>query len=71
MKLKLDENLGHQSAELFRLAGHNVAMARDEGLSGASDADIIAACQHEERSSSLWTWILEIRSFSNLGSTAE
>jgi len=49
MKLKLDENLGHQSAELFRLAGHNVAMARGEGLSGASDADIIAACQHEER----------------------
>ena len=49
MKLKLDENLGHQPAELFRLSGHNVATAVDEGLAGASDADIIAACQYEKR----------------------
>jgi len=49
MKLKLDETLGHRSADLFQLAGHDVEMVQGEGLSGASDADIIAACQREER----------------------
>ena len=38
MKLKLDENLGHTSADLFQLAGHDVEMVQGEGLSGASDA---------------------------------
>jgi predicted nuclease of predicted toxin-antitoxin system len=50
MKLKLDENLGHQSAALFQQAGHDVAMVKEQGLSGVSDADVIAACQHEGRS---------------------
>jgi len=45
MKLKLDENLGHTTADLFRIEGHDVEMVQGEGLSGASDADIIAACQ--------------------------
>lgn len=49
MNLKLDENLGHAAAELFRQAGHGVETVRSEGLSGASDEDIIAACQSEER----------------------
>jgi hypothetical protein len=49
MKLKLDENLAHATADLSRLGGHDVEMVRGEGLSGASDADIIAACQREER----------------------
>ena len=49
MKLKLDENLGHATADLFRLGGHDVEMVQGEGLSGATDADIIAACQREER----------------------
>jgi len=34
MKLKLDENLGHATADLFRLGGHDVEMVQGEGLSG-------------------------------------
>ena len=37
MKIKLDENLGHRGAEVFRAAGHDVDSVVDEGLAGASD----------------------------------
>jgi len=30
VKLKLDENLGHSAADVFRKAGHDVATVRDE-----------------------------------------
>lgn len=49
MNLKLDENLGYAAADLFRQAGHAVETVRAEGLAGASDDDIIAACQREGR----------------------
>lgn len=49
MKLKLDENLGHAAAELFRHAGHEVETVRSEGLCGAVDPDVIAACRREQR----------------------
>src|SRR5439155_11743707 len=37
VKVKLDENLGHAAADLFRQAGHDVEMVRTEGLSGCPD----------------------------------
>lgn len=49
MKLKLDENLGHGAAEMFRQAGHEVQTVGDEGLSGASDHVVVAACKAEHR----------------------
>ncbi len=49
MKLKLDENLGHSAAELFRQAGHDVAMVRAQGLSGFPDEDVLAVCRQEAR----------------------
>ena len=35
--LKLDENVPDSAAEILRAAGHDVALARDEGLSGVGD----------------------------------
>lgn len=49
MKLKLDENLGHAAARLFREAGHDVETVRSEGLAGAADAEVIAVCRREGR----------------------
>ncbi|MBW3600534.1 MAG: DUF5615 family PIN-like protein [Planctomycetes bacterium] len=49
MKLKLDENLSHAAAEVFRQAGHEVETVASEKLSGASDEDVLKACQHEQR----------------------
>lgn len=49
MKLKLDENLGHSAANLFRQAGHVVAMVRAQSLSGFPDEDVLAVCQREGR----------------------
>ena len=49
MKLKLDENLGRSAIELFVQAGHEVETVRSEGLSGADDTVVIAACQREAR----------------------
>ncbi len=49
MKLKLDENLGHQPFELFRKAGHDVATVHEEGLRSAGDEDLIRAAKREER----------------------
>lgn len=49
MRLKLDENLGHTAASLFRQAGHDVAMVREQGLSGFPDKEVLAACRAEDR----------------------
>jgi predicted nuclease of predicted toxin-antitoxin system len=49
VKVKLDENLGHTAADLFRQAGHDLETVRSEGLSGRPDEDVIAACQPEQR----------------------
>jgi hypothetical protein len=49
VNLKLDENLGHTAAELFRQARHGVETVPSQRLSGATDAAVIALCQREQR----------------------
>jgi len=49
VKLKLDENLGHSAADVFRKAGHDVATVRGQQLAGAADRDVIATCRRERR----------------------
>lgn len=49
MKIKLDENLGNQSIELFREAGYEAATVSEQDLGGASDGELIEACRAEGR----------------------
>ncbi|MDP8243489.1 MAG: DUF5615 family PIN-like protein [Candidatus Hinthialibacter antarcticus] len=49
MKIKLDENLGRAVALLFRESGYDVETVRQEGLSGATDQQLIQVCQAEKR----------------------
>lgn len=49
MKLKLDENIPELVREFLTELGHDVHSVADEGLAGASDGDVIAACATEER----------------------
>ena len=49
MKFKLDENLGRRGVVLLVNAGHNVHTTVDEGLGGAEDEALFAACQREQR----------------------
>jgi predicted nuclease of predicted toxin-antitoxin system len=49
MKLKLDENLGKMTASLFQSGGHDIQTVQDQGLSGAADRKVIAACHSEQR----------------------
>ncbi len=49
MKLKLDENLGVAAAQILRKAGHDIVTVKNEGMAGAKDAKIFAACQFEHR----------------------
>jgi len=49
VRIKLDENLGCQAAELLRAAGHEVTTVHEEGLVGASDEAVANACGAEGR----------------------
>lgn len=49
MRLKLDENLGGATASLLRSGGHDVETVPGQGLSKATDREVIAACQSELR----------------------
>lgn len=49
MRVKLDENLPVQLKRLFTESGHNADTVVEEGLGGAPDARVAAACIVEER----------------------
>ena len=49
VKLKTDENLPASAAALLRAAGHDVTTALEEGLGGARDPRVAAACKEEGR----------------------
>jgi uncharacterized protein DUF5615 len=49
MRAKLDENVPIEAAELLRAAGWNCETVYDEGLAGADDPEVGAACQAEAR----------------------
>jgi predicted nuclease of predicted toxin-antitoxin system len=48
VRLKLDENLGHRGAELFRQTGHDVVTVPEQ-VCGAPDRDLIKICRAEHR----------------------
>jgi len=49
VRIKLDENLGRQAAELLRAAGHEVTTVHEEGLVAAFDEAVANACRTEGR----------------------
>lgn len=49
MKVKLDENLGRRTANLFEAAGHDVATVLVQGLAGATDDRLLEVCDGEGR----------------------
>ena len=50
MNIKLDENLGSlRVATLLRLAGHDVATVREQGLISTHDEELIDICRSENR----------------------
>ncbi len=49
MKVKLDENLGNRTIELFRNTGHEVGTVSGQGFGGSSDDELIEACRAEGR----------------------
>jgi predicted nuclease of predicted toxin-antitoxin system len=49
LKLKIDEHLPGEGADLLRASGHDVETALQEGLGGAKDPRVLAACLRESR----------------------
>ncbi|CAN5821744.1 DUF5615 family PIN-like protein [soil metagenome] len=49
MKVKLDENLGRRSIELFKESGHEVSTVTKQQLGGTSDDELIEVCRVEDR----------------------
>jgi predicted nuclease of predicted toxin-antitoxin system len=48
MRLKLDENLGVRTRQLFRDAGHEVKTVLEQGLGGTSDQHLYEVCRDEK-----------------------
>ena len=48
-KLKVDENMPNEAAELLASAGHDVVTVWDEQLEGEPDPNVASACQREWR----------------------
>lgn len=49
MRFKVDENLPLEAANALRACGHDVHTVADEGLRGAKDPVVVAACAQEGR----------------------
>ncbi|MDQ1445184.1 MAG: hypothetical protein QOI20_1648 [Acidimicrobiaceae bacterium] len=49
MRLKLDENLPESAREVAADLGHDVDTVADEGLAGATDAEVLAAASRAGR----------------------
>ena len=49
MRFKVDENVGQPGVDLLRVAGHDVASVRDEGLGGERDEVVFDECRAERR----------------------
>ena len=49
MRVKLDENLPVQLKHLFTESGHDAATVLDEGMGGATDAEVTRVCTDEDR----------------------
>jgi predicted nuclease of predicted toxin-antitoxin system len=49
LKVKLDENLGRRSIELFKEADHEVSTVTEQRLGGTSDDELIEVCRIEDR----------------------
>lgn len=49
MRVKVDENLPIEVAELLRAAGHDAVTVYEQAMSGASDMSIADVCRREDR----------------------
>ena len=49
MRIKLDENLSKEAANIFRQAGHDTESVFTQGMAGSPDQKIISVCQFEKR----------------------
>ena len=49
MRVKLDENFGTRTQDIFRATGHNVKTVWEEELHGCSDQKIFETCCAESR----------------------
>jgi len=47
VKLKTDENLPVEAADILRAEGHDVLTVNEQGLGGVCDADLAAVCRSE------------------------
>ena len=47
MRLKLDENLGQRTVEIFTSQGHDVSTVPSQNLCSVSDHDLIEICRRE------------------------
>jgi len=70
MRAKLDENVPIEAAELLRAADWECDTVYDEGLAGADDPEIAAACRQARVCCSLSTSISRISGRTRQASTS-